>query len=320
MERMFALIVAMTACVAWPLPAGTAAQVPAVPAVSTPTPDADPAAADDEWSLREQESRMTVPVSIAGKGDWPFVIDTGAERTVVSRELATLLALAPGRQVRVTTMAGTSPTPTAQVPLLKVSRLAPSLIEAPVYARRHLGAQGMLGLDALQGHRVAIDFDRSRMTLVPSRKQRRVAARQSDEIVVVARSVFGQLIVTDARWHNRRIAVVVDTGSAVTVANSAFRKLLGDKPSIGRWDLIAASGEKFGADAFLLDRLQIGGITMSDVPIGVADVAPFQRFGLGDKPALLLGMQTLRSFRMVEIDFPNRSIRFTMHAGSIQLG
>ncbi len=316
---MFAWAAATAACIVCPPPSRIAAQV-SVPSATPAAAPADPVLAEDEWLLREAETRMTVPVSIAGKGDWPFVIDTGAERTVVSRELATLLALAPGRQVRVTTMAGTTPTPTAQVPLLKVSRLAPSLIEAPVYARRHLGAQGMLGLDALQGHRVAIDFDRSLMTLTPSKKTRRVFARQPDEIVVVARSMFGQLIVTDARWRNKRIAVVVDTGSAVTIVNTAFLRLIRNPRSLGRWNLVAASGERLLVDAYSLDRLTIGGMAMTDVPVAVADVAPFARFGLAEKPALLLGMQTLRSFRTVEIDFPNRSIRFTIPSSGVQLG
>ncbi|MFS0771936.1 retroviral-like aspartic protease family protein [Sphingomonas sp. 1P08PE] len=309
MERMIACAAAMAAC----LMAPAAAQAPPVAPAESPAPD-------DEWALANEEARMTVPVSIAGKGDWPFVIDTGAERTVVSRELATALALLPGRDVRVTTMAGTASTNTAQVPLLKVSRLAPAMIEAPVYARRHLGAQGMLGLDALQGHRVAIDFDRSRMTLTPSAARRRVQRRQADEIVVVARSLFGQLIVTDARWRNKRIAVVIDTGSAVTIANTAFLKLLGSRPSIGRWNLLAASGQMVPADAYVVDRLQIGGLSLSGVPLAVADVAPFERFGLSKRPALLLGMQTLRSFRMVEIDFPNRAIRFTVPMAGVQLG
>ncbi|MDP1027156.1 retroviral-like aspartic protease family protein [Sphingomonas sp. KR1UV-12] len=308
---MFALIAAIAASIAGPDPAAFP------PVTAQPEPAATPT---DEWQLRDTEIRMTVPVSIAGKGDWPFVIDTGAERTVVSRELATELALAPGRDVRVTTMAGTAPTATAQVPLLKVSRLAPAMIEAPVYARSDLGAQGMLGLDALQGHRVAIDFDRSRMTLTPSAGKRRVQSRDPDEIVVVARSLFGQLIVTDAHWRNKRIAVVIDTGSSVTIANTAFLKLLGRQSSIGRWDLLAADGMRVASDAYVVDQLKIGGLALSNVPLAVADVAPFERFGLANKPALLLGMQTLRSFRMVEIDFPNRAIRFTVPERRIRLG
>jgi len=39
---------------------------------------------------------------------------------------------------------------------------------------------------------------------------------------------------------------------------------------------------------------------------------PFKRFGLSDTPALMLGMDSLRLFRRVQIDFANREIRLTL--------
>ena len=46
--------------------------------------------------------------------------------------------------------------------------------------------------------------------------------------------------------------------------------------------------------------------------MAVADAAPFKRFGLTDQPALLLGMDALRLFDQVQIDFANRQIRFSL--------
>jgi hypothetical protein len=54
------------------------------------------------------------------------------------------------------------------------------------------------------------------------------------------------------------------------------------------------------------------------MPIAFADVAPFERFGLVKRPALLLGMDALRSFRRVDIDFPNRQVRFLMPKGTMK--
>jgi hypothetical protein len=48
------------------------------------------------------------------------------------------------------------------------------------------------------------------------------------------------------------------------------------------------------------------------MPVAFAEVPPFKKFGLDKKPALLLGMDAMRSFRRVEIDFPNRQVRFLM--------
>ena len=51
-------------------------------------------------------------------------------------------------------------------------------------------------------------------------------------------------------------------------------------------------------------------IAFGAMPIAFAETPPFARFGLGKGPALMLGMDALRSFRRVEIDFANRQIRF----------
>ena len=48
------------------------------------------------------------------------------------------------------------------------------------------------------------------------------------------------------------------------------------------------------------------------MPIAFADALPFKRFGLTDTPALMLGMDTLKLFRRVQIDFANREIRLTL--------
>ena len=62
---------------------------------------------------------MTVPVTIAGAGPFAFVVDTGAQRTVIARELAATLGLAPGRIVRVTGMTGSSAIGTVVIPSLR---------------------------------------------------------------------------------------------------------------------------------------------------------------------------------------------------------
>lgn len=318
MERIAALL-ALTAIAVLPSPALAQQTTVAPVAAPAPGPPAAPVAAVpvDELALGEQDMRMTVPVSIAGKGSWPFVIDTGAERTIVSNELAARLALTPGRAVRVMTMTGTVVASTALVPMLRLKSLTPDTIEAPTFARANMGAIGMLGIDALQGHSVAIDFDRGRMKLKPT-KRRSPRARARDEIVIVARSLYGQLIVTDARWRGRKIAVVVDTGSPVTIANPTLLRIAKRRPPpLGKMSVIAPSGDELLADVHRLDRLEIGGVGFEGVTIAVADVAPFARFGLGDTPALLLGMETLRLFRRVEIDFVNRAIRLTMPRGAL---
>lgn len=290
-----------------------AASPPAQLVIPPPTPPPLPLTDESVLMLGDVATRMTVPVRIGTRGPWPFVIDTGAERTVVARELAGVLGLASGGDVRVVTMTGTSVVGTSLVPGLAVSTIRQGTIRAPALAARNMGTLGMLGIDVLQAHKVRIDFDRKQMTLQPSTKRRSVSRGTSDEIVVTARSVYGQLIVTDAHWRGTRIAVVIDTGSPVTIGNAALRSLIGARAKpIGPVSVISATGQTLVADGQLVDDVELGGIGFTNVPIAFAEVAPFRRFMLDTRPAIMMGMDMLRLFRVVQIDFANREIRFTV--------
>ena len=47
----------------------------------------DPATSETLGYRADSGERMTVPITIGGRGPFRFIIDTGAERTVISREL-----------------------------------------------------------------------------------------------------------------------------------------------------------------------------------------------------------------------------------------
>ena len=290
----------------------TAAAPGALPARQGEVP---PPAAESTLAFDDSASRMTVPVTIGGTGPFAFIIDTGAERTVISRELATKLGLSRGPDVRLTAMTGTSSVGTVVIPSLNVSRITSQPIEAPALYATHLGAPGMLGIDTLSGHALAIDFETNRMTVRPSTKRNRTPI-QSGDIVVRARSVFGQLIVTQADYTGRRISVIIDTGSAVSMGNSALRaRMRSELKAAHPITLTSVTGATMIADYTQVGRLDIGGVTFNHLPIAFADAAPFRKFGLTDEPALLLGMDALRLFRKVEVDFANREVRFALPRG-----
>ena len=243
---------------------------------------------------------MTVPVTIAGAGPFPFVVDTGAQRTVIARELAATLGLAPGRTVRVTGMTGSDSIGTVIIPSLKVSVIGSKAIE-------------------LQDHAVGIDFDTKTMTVTPLRKRRNSERAAPDEIVIRARSLFGQLVVTDAYCNGIRIRVILDTGTSVSMANGALRrkvtrKGLGSAGASQPVSLTGVTGETVVADYTTIDRVTIGSLTLGDLPVAftAVDAPPFRLFGLAERPAMLLGMDVLQLFRRVDIDFANREVRLTL--------
>lgn len=279
---------------------------------SQPPPPAQDAAAGDDVGIGEDSrSRMTVPITIGGKGPYHFLIDTGAERTVISTELADQLGLDPGGRARMHSMSGVGDVGTVIIPDLQVSRKRVAAIHAPALKRANIGASGMLGIDTLQSQRVLFDFQNQRMTITPSRVAER--AREPDTIVVTARSRLGRLVLVDARIDGEKIMVVLDTGSEVTIGNEALRRRLIAKKKIGPTvplELISVTGGAVTADYTRARQIRIGGLMIGDMGVAFADVHPFKQLGLEHRPALLLGMDALRLFERVSVDFANRKVRF----------
>lgn len=272
----------------------------------------DAAAQDQLLDVRKDRSdRMTVGVRINDSGPYPFIVDTGAERTVISSELAASLQLPSHGSAQLHTLSEQGPVQTVRIDRLAVSNAVVSDIRAPALARAHIGAAGILGIDSLQEQRVILDFRQGRMTILPS--SRRIEKRESDEIVVRARSRFGRLLLADADVDGRKIYVILDTGAQVSIGNPvlAARLLNGRKQVQARAiDLLTVSGGRVVANYTLLQRVRIGGARLSNVPVAIADAHIFRQLDLQDRPALLLGMDVLRAFDRVSVDFANRTVRF----------
>lgn len=269
----------------------------------------------DLLEFTDDESRMTVPVTIGIDGPYRFIVDTGAERTVISRELAGLLKLVPGRTVRITAMAGSIDVATFLVPQIVVgsvagARVTGMRIEAPALFQRHLGAAGLVGIDTLQGKAVTIDFARQAMTVATSSRRVRAEHFGAGDIVVRARNLLGQLVVTDATYHGRRIRVVIDTGSVVSMGNLALKRLVANSSGpMQPVRLLSVTGGVLQADYTQVSEVRIGETGFANLPVAFSDAAPFARLGLTKRPALLLGMDAMRLFGRVRIDFANREVR-----------
>lgn len=312
MRRALALAMLTSATLFVPASAHADDQVPiATPPVPTAAPDT--LGLDTLGLGTDQPGRLTVPVTIGSTGPYHFTIDTGAERTVISRELAMTLGLERGRDVHVTGMTGQGDVTTVIIPALNVSRTSAARIEAPMISAENLGALGLLGIDTLKNQAVLIDFDANTMAVSPSTKRHRRYVPQPGEIVVQAKSLLGQLVVTDAYYRGRRVRVVLDTGSVVSMGNLALRQSAGRaKAPIQTIALSGVTGGLMAADYTQIGEVRIGDVTFRNLPVAFSDALPFRRLGLNDSPALLLGMDALKQFRHVEIDFANREVRLTL--------
>lgn len=302
--------------------APTAAQpAPAVPASPPTLPSATAGGATDaaaepatpgveRLGLAMDPARLTLAVTLGGRGPYRFVVDTGAERSVISRALADALALRPGAALRIVTMAGREAVPTALIPRLQLSA-ARSVrdVQAPVLAAADIGADGMLGIDALRAQHVVFDFRGRSMTIGPPPRH----ADATGEIVVTARTRRGRLVLGEGRVERLHTDVVLDTGSEITIGNAALRGALAAKrrlPRVVPGEIVTITGQRLKVDLIAVKALTVGTLTFQNMPIAFLDSAAFAELGLAERPALLLGMDALRLFDRVSVDFGTRVVHF----------
>lgn len=260
--------------------------------------------------------RMSVKVMVGGQGPFSFLVDTGAERTVIARELAARLGLVEGEKLRLATIGGSATVPSYRVAALQMSNLHLAAVDAPAFFGRHIGAAGLIGVDMLENRRVLIDFRSESMQVLETRRHARPIIHDEDAIVVTARNSAGRLILSDARLNGRRVDVIVDTGAQTSVGNLALQKLVADKRA-NRFPFVATTlgavtGEAVPAMRTAIKRIDVNGMDINDLPVSFADSQAFRALGLQDRPALLLGMDSLALFDRIEIDFPNRRVVFDL--------
>jgi predicted aspartyl protease len=287
---------------------GSAAAVASEPVVPPPILEPDVIAAGNDRALR-----MTVPVTINGQGPFDFVVDTGADRTVISAELAERLGLPAAGKATLHAMGGSGTVSIVEVATLQVSNNVVRDVRAAALPMRHVGADGLLGIDSLKGQRIVMDFDANTMRIESSKTVEAPVPEDSELIVVTARTRLGQLVMVDADANGQKIWVVVDTGAQNSIANSRLQTLLVRRKSeMKPTSMIDVLGQTTPAHYTIVDQLRIGGMAMEKAAIAFADVHPFKIFGLSKRPSMLLGVDGLRSFSRVSVDFATRKVKFLL--------
>ena len=208
---------------------------------------------------------------------------------------------------------------TVTVPSLSVTSTPVRNVQAPILKRGNLGAEGLLGIDSLQSKAILIDFAQQKIVVTPAADTPKLKADDGDTIVIRARSRLGRLILADAAIGHRKVAVVIDTGAEHSVGNLAMRKAAVKR---GKTDLLLpttlydVAGGTVPAEIAVVNDMRLGSVTLTGMPIAFADLPVFRQLGLDRRPAMLLGMNTLRAFDQVAVDFATRKVRFVVPGDS----
>lgn len=273
----------------------------------TPTPAGAPSPAAEVIALeQERNRRLTMPVMVNGGGPYAFMIDTGSQATAITHEVRSALGLAPAGTAVLVGMASRRTVDLAAVSRIDFGSNSFTNFTAPVLSAENVGADGIIGLDALQDFRVLIDFRKQTIAVEDTSGKDR---RSGFEIIVRARQQLGQLLITDALVEGVRATVIIDTGAQASLGNTALRTRIRAKRA---QEVITTdvNGVDLVGELAIVSTLSIEGLALTDVPLTFADTPAFAALGLADKPVLSLGMQHLALFDRVAIDFARQRVLF----------
>jgi predicted aspartyl protease len=282
---------------------------------SSPADEPSPAA-----GAREVAKRLTVPVHIDGKGPYRFIVDTGADRTVVATEVGVELGLARGEKVLLDGVVQTMVTDTVSIRKLAFGSHASGNFSVPTLPRALLDADGYLGLDFLDGHRVTFDFKGGLLKVSEPRPRFSADWTAQNEARVRTFGSSGHLRSLDCRVDGVPTAAFVDSGAEVSAANGPLLAALGQRnPSfgeIGDIELIDITGGQIQGKVVMVKKIRLPGLGFDDCPLVIANFQVFKAWGLTRTPALLVGMNLLRQFSRVSVDYGLKELRFDLSASS----
>ena len=288
---------------------------PAIPPNVPPLPpavfDNSLAIGGEDLKAKKVDTRLMVYVLVNGRGPYRFVVDSGADTSVVGLRIARDLQLPLVTPAILNATTSRNLVDRVLVDQLTLGSTTVTNLQLPALRESDVGGDGLVGIDALAKQRLMLDFEKRLIKIEDAAKAPRYDPR---DIVIVARRQHGQLILTEVKASRLSLDAIIDTGSEITIGNTALRDKLIRKrhAKMETVEATGVTGVTMKLQIARIDELQLGPVLLRDVPIAFADVPPFKLFGLADQPALLLGTDILESFKRVSLDFKARKVRFQL--------
>ena len=250
----------------------------------------------------DRADQVLVPVMIDGKGPFQFLVDTGANGSMISPRLVKALGLALGQGVveRVEGVTGTEPLPWVLIRRLQVGRIVKTDVRMPICTSpimAHL--DGILGMAGFGPVRIVVDFRHHRVSIVRSSP-----GMLWGFLDIHATRTPGGLLMVRATVGGVEVEVVIDTGSPETLGNPALRKALlarrdvaATTPIYGVTQQVSAGTRAFAPPMIL------GPAKIEHVPIVYSDVPIFTEWHLNSRPAVIIGMDVLSAVDSLVLDY-----------------
>src|SRR6185437_12856300 len=180
--------------------------------------------------------RVVAAVMVDGKGPFRFVVDTGANHSIISPQLAALLGLTPSLApaIRVTGITGSAQVASVPIEMLRAGDLEISNTRFPViWSSVMAGAAGILGAAGLSEDRLIVDFEHNQVQITRSHGE----ALPWGFTRLWATRLNGGLLSVPGHVGSVPVQAIIDTGSQHTLGNLALYRELFEREQ-GKGDYI----------------------------------------------------------------------------------
>lgn len=261
--------------------------------------------------------RLTLPVMINGTGPFSFAVDSAANASVVSSDLAEQLGLAPVGEVEIHSLIARERAFAVRAASLQTGALNATEAQLVVGTRDGLGSvAGLIGTDLLASYRLTMSFRGRRLHVGTSRSESGAFFAEGRSRVSYRAPVeqrFTNLMMIEGRAGGVTCRCIVDTGSQITIINRPLAEASRARPlaqdGSGRTSTVySPTGSSQQAEAMVVPVIGFGGVSFRRVPVLVGNFHTFRLWGLEDQPAMLLGVDLLGLFDRVTIDLKRSEI------------
>lgn len=252
--------------------------------------------------LRSPSGYFVVPVFIGEDGPYAFAPDTGASHTAIAQSLAESHGFTSTLENlhQVQTLTTQVEAERHRLSRMSVGPYDLNTVEAivtPTPPELDLELFGLLGSNAFAGRVIELDYPQARLDLQAT------PPRYTDALIDPRRHVLTGA--AHALGVEDDIAVMIDTGSPITIVNDRLAARLRQRDvirvlTVGSMSRIPDMVE---TDAGVVMRqFQLGGICLNRLTLHAAELDVFRAMGWDDQPAMIVGLDLLQNTRLT-IDY-----------------
>jgi predicted aspartyl protease len=250
-------------------------------------------------------AHLVVPASVNGAGPFPFILDTGADGTGIYQWFAEKQGFRPGPPDEVEGMTGTVTSPTYLLDSVEVDGRAIRNVAADSYPNRHdveIEA-GAVGNDLMDGSVAIFDFPCKKVEIWPKPADMRHLLTPHAHKIEGGTVLEGTQLTLPVQVGGARGIAVLDTGSSDTRINAQFLRAAGIDPASASFrdaePIFGVNSTAMPSRKGPIGTVRFAGLEVSGAEARAMDLPVFKTWGLGDGPAMILGLDLMQGHRLV---------------------